>query len=69
VVDVVYPVRVDPEARARADLACLKEDPHARQAFYAALRRTAEQVRAGMPSTEPARQSTCSAVTETPPQR
>jgi len=69
VVDAVHPFRVDPEARARADLACLKEDPQARQAFYADLRRTADQVRAGVPSTEPTKQSTCSAVTEAPPQR
>ena len=65
--DVVRPVRVDPEARARADLTCLHEDSQARQAFYADLRRTAEQVRTGVSPTNPATKSTCSAVTEDSP--
>jgi hypothetical protein len=38
---------VDPEKRARGELNCLRDNPDARQAFYADLRRTVERVRAG----------------------
>ena len=68
-VDVARPISMDPDARARADLACLHEDPQARQAFYADLRHKAEQVRAGVPSAEPAAQYPCSAATAASSQR
>ncbi len=55
------PTRPDPDARARADLACLRDDPKARQAFYDNLLRTADRVRAGEVEPEPRGPSPCSA--------
>jgi len=43
------PIRLDPEARARADLTCLHDNAKARQAFYDDLSRTVQQVRGGLP--------------------
>jgi hypothetical protein len=37
----------DPEARARDELRCLRNDPSLRQAFYDDLRRNVERVRRG----------------------